>query len=126
MSNAPASIGGTFVADASLTTVSPPNNQHNVAAIGWTEAGALPSTHSESVGIAFDVTNNFPQASVVSFSKFDNSVFTSWVCQDFFAACGITVNRSAGTVTFNNSVLTDFGSGAPSVTLNGTLTFTPF
>ena len=56
----------------------------------------------------------------------DNTVATAWACTDFIAVCGITVNRTAGTVTFNNSVLTDPVSGASPITLNGTLNFTPF
>jgi hypothetical protein len=124
VSNAPPSVGGTFVADPTLTIVDPP--QFNIAAVGWGEAFVSPFSHYETMVIAFDITNNVPQASAVGFVVADSMVGTAWVCTDFLNACNVTVSRSAGTVTFNNSVLTDLSTGAPPITLNGTLTFTPF
>lgn len=125
VSNAPASVGGTFVADPTVTVVNPPN-QSSIAGVGWSEAFVAPFSHFETMAIAFDITNNVPQASAVIFVSADGSVGTGWSCSDFLNACNITVNRTAGTVTFNNSVLTDLVSGAPPITLNGTLNFTPF
>lgn len=125
VSNAPASVGGTFVVDPASTIVNPPN-QSNIAAIGWSEAFGTNFTHFETMAIAFDVTGSFPQATVITFVVADNTVGTGWSCTNFVTACGITVNRSAGIVTFNNSVLTDLVSGTSPITLNGTLNFTPF
>lgn len=129
VSNAPASVGGTFVADPSVTIVNPPS-QFNIATVGWSEAFDINVTHFETLAIGFDATNNIPQASAVVFGSVDNvannPVTTFWSCSDFLNACNISVNRAAGTVSFNNSVLTDLATGAPPITLNGTLTFTPF
>lgn len=125
VNNAPASVGGTFVADPSVTIVNPPN-QSSIASVGWSEAFGTNFTHFETMAIAFDATGTFAQASAVLFVVSDSATATGWICTDFINACGITVNRSAGTVTFNNSVLTDSVSGAPPITLNGTLNFTPF
>lgn len=125
VSNAPASVGGTFVVDPASTIVNPPA-QFNIAVVGWSEAVVVPFSHFETMAMGFDITNNVPQASAVVFGSFDNPVATFWICSDFLNACNITVNRTAGTVTFNNSVLTDLATGSPPITLNGTLNFTPF
>jgi hypothetical protein len=125
VSNAPASVGGTFIVDPASTIVNPPV-QFNIAVVGWSEAVVVPFSHFETMAIGFDITNNVPQASAVIFSSVDNPVATVWICSDFLNACNITVNRTAGTVIFNNSVLTDLATGSPPITLNGTLNFTPF
>ncbi len=125
ITGAPASVGGTFVAAAALTQVTPPDSQTNIASVAWSEAVTTSPIHSEILAIAFDATNNVPQASAILFSLFHGSAFTVWSCVDFVNTCGITVNGATGTVTFNNSVLSDLLSGAPPITLNGTLTFTP-
>ena len=126
ISGAPASVGGTFVVSPSLTLVKPPDPQTNIASVTWSEAPTALPIHSEIMGIAFDAANNVPQANVIGFSLFHGSVHTIWSCVELLSACGITVSGATGTVTFNNSVLTDIVSGAPPITLNGTLTFTPF
>ncbi len=125
ISGAPANVGGTFVADPSLTQVIPPI-QFNIAAVAWGETVSASATHIEALAIGFDVTNNLPQASAIVFTLFDGTAATGWACGDLSNACGVTVNRSTGTVTFNGSVLTDVNFVASPITLNGTLNFTPF
>ncbi len=39
---------------------------------------------------------------------------------------GVTINRTAGTIKFASTVLTDIVNSTPSITQNGTLTFTSF
>lgn len=125
VSNAPASVGGTFVTDPTVTIVIPPG-QGTIAAMGWSEALGANFTHFETLAMAYDVTNAVPQAGNVIFVVTDGGVGTGWGCMDLINACGMAIDRSAGTVTFNNSVLMDSVSGAPPITLNGTLNFTPF
>lgn len=130
ISNAPATVEGAFAPDSSQTQVRPPN-QVNFVGISWVEAVSPSSDHGESLVVAFDATNNLPQATGIAFTRTDNfltgnPIITIWSCTEFLNFCNVTVNRSAGTVTFNNSVLTDLATGAPPISLNGTLTITPF
>lgn len=125
ISNAPASVGGKFVP--------------NFGSIGTTQFGLVTGTASE--GLA-DGSSHFETFTIslrqsidhlgIGFSSADvgsGSTFT-WLCVgDGANACkGFTINPSAGTMTFVNTVLPPLnGSAAPSsITLNGTLTFAPF
>jgi hypothetical protein len=53
----------------------------------------------------------------------------NWLCSNNIpetSCAGITVIRTEGKATFANVVLTDIVNKIPPITLNGTLTFTPF
>lgn len=132
VSNAPASVGGTFVADPQFTTVNVQNNivGNNIVVMGWAEASTINLGHVESIGFGADLNNS--QIQSVGFAVVDGGVGVGvgWGCAGFSTstnACnGVTLNRTAGTVMFANTVLTDLATGAPPITLNGTLNFTPF
>ena len=125
VANAPASVGGQFVANGQFTSIS---MQGNIAGIGWAEFNGNVA-HAESVAVAFDITNN--QISTLIFAEADSNVGIAWGCipvevPPVPACSGITINRSAGTMTLTNQVLGDSVNFHPSITLNGTLHFTPF
>lgn len=54
----------------------------------------------------------------------------AWLCGNGVTSTpkcsGITLDRSAGTLTFVNAVLSEDEGKAPPITLNGTVTFPPF
>jgi hypothetical protein len=122
--NAPASVGGTFVADAQFTSTNVSGTEVTVA---WSEPG-IGIPHAESAVLIFDtVTGELS----LGFSFADGPVGAIWGCFSILPpGCppGASVNRTAGTVTLVNMVLTDAVSSnpPPPITLNGTLTFTPF
>ena len=133
VANAPAIVGGTFVADGRFTGVSVIGN---IAVIVWAEAFSGVAS-GEIVNVAFDPTTgqissiNFVRTSTQGVENFECSTFAQdsvlpQNCQ------GATINRAAGTFTlanvglpfhFENSNLITVNS---TLTLNGTLTFTPF
>ncbi len=124
VSNAPASVGGVFSPDPQYTDA-----DVSGSAIGVSWAETMASNHAEILAIGVDQVNGIES---VIYGVVDGGVGAAWLCNTSplggGAGCsGLTVNRSAGTVTFVNTVLTfTSGSGTmPPVTLNGTVTFTP-
>jgi hypothetical protein len=125
VTNAPASVGGTFVANGQFTSVSVNGNS---VGIGWGEFNAN-FAHAETVALAFDTSNL--QAPTLIFAMADSSVGIAWICVPFdtpgYPTCnGVTINPSAGTVTLTDQVLIDNVTSHQPITLNGTLTFAPF
>lgn len=125
---APASVGGTFVVDGrSIST----GATRGVYGVSWFEA-APSTTHAESLGVA-ESTDTLSPVLIATFTVV-NGVNAAdavvWACatpSPILQACnGLTLNRAAGTATFLNVVLTDQIKNSPPITLNGTLTFTPF
>ena len=119
VSNAPAGVGGTFVARPQVET----EDQGNRAVISWSEA--ISGGHGELLIVSQDVASGAVEA---SFQALGSSGNGNWSCGSKKLpgnrSCeGLTVNRVAGTVTFADTVL-EFG--AKSITLNGVLTFPPF
>ncbi|HSL05806.1 MAG TPA: hypothetical protein VK901_19995, partial [Nitrospiraceae bacterium] len=53
---------------------------------------------------------------------------TFWQFGDVSSCAGVTIDRTTGTASFTNTVLTDSTDPNPPapITLNGTLNFTPF
>jgi len=114
----------TFVADPQFTQI---NLVAGLATVTWSELSALPGPHGENVGVALDHLTG--QVLSLTMNEGVGLVFTSWQCAlpPGFPCTGVTVNRATGTASITNTVLQDVGgTGAPPITLNGTLTFTPF
>ncbi|MDR4469617.1 MAG: putative Ig domain-containing protein [Nitrospira sp.] len=128
VSNAPASVRGTFVVDnrSTQTFVNPGLSLHQVL---WSEAssGAGTSFHVEVLSVG-ETNIEGVRGVIVSFGKMDGTKLLDWSCPTTGAPqCnGLTFNRATGTATFSNVVLIDQVSNSPSITLNGTLTFSPF
>ncbi|MBH0178004.1 MAG: hypothetical protein HP491_09100 [Nitrospira sp.] len=122
VTNAPASVKGNFVAHANATQI---NTQ---GAVTWVELITVTggSGHAEVVSVSFDITTG--NVLLVIFSMADGTVGTAWSCQGFLPpGCpGASVNRTAGTFTFVDTVLDISVGTRPPITLNGTLHFTPF
>lgn len=127
VSNAPASVGGTFVPDPTFNDIRDRGNSIELYALEVD----FPR-HGEALNVSVEKSSG--QVSFVSLGLDDDVTGDEgfWTC---FAqnplislqVCrGVTVNRSAGTVTFSNTVLTNTLSTPPSITLNGTVTFSPF
>jgi len=120
VSNAPAIVGGTFVVDPQFTSTSASGG---VASVVWGEEDA---SHAE----ALVVTVADGLGVIVVFGEADQSGARTWACappSSGFTVCnGLSVNRGAGSATFTNVVLNDTAGNLGSITLNGTLTFTPF
>jgi hypothetical protein len=122
VTNAPANVGGTFVADGRFTGQS---SNATAAAVAWGE-GVSATFHTESVAVGMFTATG--QISSIVFVSADPDVGTGWSCSGFPSGCpGATINRAAGTFTLTNVVLTDSVNNAnPPITVNGTLNFTPF
>lgn len=124
VTGAPLSVGGTFVVD-------PPRNQttkliRTIPLIKWGEAPVASPFHNELLAVAFDPTRNLV---VVVFALFEGpGLITHWDCT--FSCAGVTIDKTAGTAVFTNTVLTvaDTTSTTPvqPITVNGTVHFTPF
>ncbi len=123
ISNAPASVGGTFVANPQFIAQ---DQTLGVASVAWHE---VRDNYAEGVVISFDAVTG-RVISLLFGAGFEGSPGKSWHCfgTPGTPVCnGITVDRSAGTVTFSNTVLNaPLANTDPPVTLNGTLTFEPF
>lgn len=125
VANAPSIVGGAFVANQIGTPVSP------VFSIVWVET-STPS-YSEFMTMTFDGLDGDKVVSVslVSTDSSGEGRVAAWQCASspnpgLTPCSGVTVNRSAGTVKFVNAILVDRSLSNRPITLNGTLTFTPF
>ena len=126
--NAPASVGGTFVAD-------PPLNKSDkrsfdvatVQTVLWGELPVASPFHDEILAVAFNSTHHLVAVIFGNVILQGATAFTVWEC--VISCAGVTIDRTAGTASFTNTVLED-STGTnpplPPITLNGTLTFTPF
>ncbi len=125
VSNVPLSLrGGTFVPDPTATKRFP---NGTTISVNWAES-LNPNTYLETLFVSVDQDKN---VAVVNYAYADRATSGGWQCAtNPFAhtVCpGLSVDRSAGTASFGNTVLLTLDGGAQqSVTLNGTLTFTPF
>lgn len=122
VTGAPAIVGGAFVPDHQYTV-------QTFVSASWAEVSG---SYIETVNVGFDVTAT--QVGWIYFQSVTTNPATSttWGCNPFLSAnClgatinGATINRTAGTVTLKSVVLQNADSGS-SITLNGTLKFTPF
>jgi hypothetical protein len=87
----------------------------------------LPGPYVENVGLSLDLLTG--QVISLTMNEGVGLVFTSWQCAlpPGLPCVGVTVNRATGTVSITDTVLQHVGgAGVPSITLNGTLSFTPF
>ena len=125
VSNAPASVDGKFVPNSGSFGTVGFGDVYGTASEGLTDE----SSHFETFVIALSQRLGTLGIAFSSADVGSGSIFT-WLCggADADACNGFTINRSAGTMTFVNTVLPpQDGSRAPStITLNGTLTFPPF
>lgn len=113
-----AGVDGTFMANPQLTQTE--SVQGGGIHIGWNEgtAGNLVEgleVVEESTGM---ISVLFATPSAVGTGL--------WFCSVNFACQGLSIDRSAGTVTFVNTVVVLNAVIQQPITLNGTLTFTPF
>lgn len=125
VSNAPASVGGTFVPDSPDTN---PTHDNDGVGLSWFEGVPIVMSHYEALIIGTASTGD---AVLVTYGFGDsNGESGGWGCFKFLttdqACSGLSINPSAGTATFSNVVLTDSENKNPPITLNGTLRFTPF
>ncbi len=126
VANAPPSVGGTFVVNPLTTT--------QVTTLGsellnWSEAPPQNSSYAEGVTVSFNLTTE--EIAFVQFFSNQGGSGSIWTCfttlNGLNAPCsGLTINRIAGTINFASTVVTDIVNSTPPITLNGTLTFTPF
>ncbi|MGE3978586.1 MAG: putative Ig domain-containing protein [Nitrospira sp.] len=123
VSNAPASVGGTFAPNSPDTN---PTHNNDDRRFGWIEG--VVTSHIETLIVIKSLTSDL--VAIVFESSDSNSDFAGWVCSHIFTSdqecSGLSINPSAGTATFSNVVLTDPDNKNPPITLNGTLRFTPF
>jgi hypothetical protein len=121
--NAPDSVGGTFVAD-------PPLNKSDKRSFGasviWGELPVASPFHDEILFVAFNTTHHLVAVGFASSTLEGATPFRIWQC--VISCNGVIINRNAGTASFSNTVLTDSAntSQLAPITLDGTLTFTPF
>lgn len=120
VSNAPASVEEKFVAN--------PGNTFAGAipggiSINWVEPGST-TLHGETLSILESDASTDRSIQYSSIEAAANSDVSIWKCAGLCP--GLTISRSAGTATFVNVVLVPEVNAPQSVTLNGTLTFTPF
>jgi Putative Ig domain len=122
VSNAPASVGGTFVVTPQTTET---RDTGDTVAIVFGEVSTS-QFHVEGLSFVRVPGIGFEGVTFVSDDSGLGNDF-GWFCGGAATACpGVTLNRSAGTLTFVNAVLTEGEGQAPPITLNGTLTFPPF
>ncbi|MEQ1848758.1 MAG: putative Ig domain-containing protein, partial [Nitrospira sp.] len=119
VSNAPASVGGTFAADRQATS--------SGAGLIWLERDLSSSTPSfpEGLVLFFDLSD---RGNTVSFQVRNAAgvLTNNWFCTSNCQGV-VTLNRAAGTAIFSTVVVPSApGFTAPPITLNGTLRFTPF
>ena len=119
VSNAPPSVEGKFVADPTGTVAG--STFPIGISISWAEAISSP-LHTEVLKFfEFDSTNR-----AVEFDSIEAATTSISIWQCTGLCPGLTINRSAGTATFVNVVIAPVADATQSITLNGTLTFTPF
>jgi hypothetical protein len=130
VSGAPANfnIDEAFTANPQFTQVTQ-NQNFGVFGIDWAENAG--PTHLEQLAVTGSLTDDREQG--VTFLVGDRGASGLLTCVSSVnlpapnPCRGLTVNRSAGTVTFVNTVLVrSEGTLFQPITLNGTLTFTPF
>lgn len=122
-------IGGAFTANPQSTQVIQ-NPNFGIFDIEWVEGNTSPN-HLEQLALTGSLTNDTDRG--VTFLVGDRGASGIMTCNSLASvptpnSCrGLTINRSAGTVTFVNTVLErSEGTLFQPITLNGTLTFTPF
>jgi hypothetical protein len=126
--DAPASVGGTFVADPPLIKS---DRRSWGGTVLWGELPVASPFHEEILGIAFDIPQtalSVDQAIFGMVTLEGAKPFTIWRCGVISGCNGLTIVRTTGTASFTNTVLTDSTNPIPlpPITLNGTMTFTPF
>ncbi len=133
ITGAPASVGGTFVANIGQTGKDPQQLLGSVV-VGEGIYYNTPQEHQEVFGIVFNYTTG--ELSSTSFVAGPVPNITGWGCYGSYfpglptsvpGTCnGVTVNPSGGTANFSNTVLEDPDGLASPITVNGRLTFPPF
>jgi hypothetical protein len=123
VTEAPPSVGGTFVAD-------PPLNKSDKRSFGatviWGEVPVASPFHDEILFVAFNTTHHLVAVGFGMATLAGATPFTIWQC---VISCNeVIIDRTMGKASFTNTVLTDSAntSQLAPITLNGTLTFTPF
>jgi len=125
VTGAPKNVGRIFVADGSLTSTKFVG--FTGGGINWNETHG-PGIRVTTVTVSLDPAG---QVSTVGFLYINPGGSGGWGCGPTAGAChGVTINRTAGSATFTNVVLgsanTNLSGHTGPITLNGTLTFTPF
>jgi hypothetical protein len=125
VSNAPANAEGEFDANAYLSRKT---RILGHSLFQWLEQKPN-KVHVESVGVIYDPITTESSLMFLYGDMSDSPDGSIWTCgSDLLgpSCSGVTLNRSAGTLTLSNTVLDPFGAAGASITLNGTLTFPPF
>lgn len=122
---APAHVGRTFVAAGGLTTTKLAG--YTGGGINWNQTRGV-GINVTTVTVSLDPEG---RVGTVGFLYIDSGGSGGWGCGPAAGIChGVTINRTAGSATFTNVVLRSANTNSPadsgSITLNGTLTFTPF
>ena len=123
VTGAPASVGTTFVADPPLIKS---DKRSFGASVTWGEVPVASPFHDELLIAVFNTTHNLVGVGFGMITLAGATPFTIWQCM--ISCNGVEINRNAGTAKFTNTELRDSAntSQLAPITLNGTLTFTPF
>ena len=124
--NAPVSVGGTFVADPPLFKS---DKRSWGATILWGELPIASPFHEEVLLIGFNISHTRIVAEFITFAHEGATALRNWQwqCGDVPSCAAVTIDRTTGTVSFTNVVFMDKNPiSLPPITLNGTMTFTPF
>ena len=104
---APASVGGTFVADPPLIKS---DRRSWGGTVLWGEVPVASPFHDEILGVAFEIPGtalSVDQAVFAIVTHEGATPLTIWRCGDISGCNGLTINRAMGTASFTNTVLTD-------------------
>jgi hypothetical protein len=126
--DAPASAGGTFVADPPLIKT---DRRSWGGTVLWGELPVASPFHEEILGIAFAIPStalSVDQALFAIVTHEGATPLTIWRCGVISGCNGLEIDRTMGKASFTNTELTDSTNPIPlaPITLNGTMTFTPF
>jgi hypothetical protein len=129
LTGAPASAEGAFTAYSRSDATNTDLTSGPVELIVWAEALALPPyPHTETLSVVLDGQTGQVISVSMSISEFDSqgipTEISNWFCVGGPACNGVVVDKASGTVNFSGTALTSAApTPAPSITLNGTLTF---
>lgn len=122
--NAPASVGGTFVANPPLNKSD--KQSHGLVSVLWGEMPVASPFHAEILGLFFHPIHHLVGVVFAIDTLEGATPLRIWQC--IISCAGVIFDRTTGTASFSQTVLTDSAGTSPQqpITLNGTLNFTPF
>ncbi|HEU5407396.1 MAG TPA: hypothetical protein VFU48_06490, partial [Nitrospira sp.] len=125
VANAPSAIGGTFVPDPTKTSAKVSGTSLD---FDWEEE---PTATKDAEGLTITMNSSGSLTEIIYAFGSTGGGDDAWSCLSpttppIPVCVGFTVDRKAGTATFSNVVIGNSLHNNPPITLNGTLTFTPF